>query len=150
MPSLLIELSAQGRWCHPGNDTLRRLAPFIHEELELVSIDSLCPGLSLLDRDAAEDSMFCEYRGSLVSEPRQLPWIDVEQTVLIAVNKMPGDDVALGLDYRANSTDPPVVANDWHGPSPGCIWREVARSFSEFCMAAGLLTKNHRPTKGWS
>ena len=32
--------------------------------------------------------------------------------VLIAVNRRPGDDVAIALDYRSSAEDPAVVASD--------------------------------------
>jgi hypothetical protein len=59
-------------------------------------------------------------------------WLDVEQAVLIAVNRILGDDVAIALDYRTNPADPRVVASDfWTNPHQ-CSWRTVTPTFSEF------------------
>lgn len=82
-------------------------------------------------------SVFHEARGSESSEPVSLPWLDVEMAVFVAVNQIPGDDLGIALDYRTGAMDPRVVANDW-GDRTGCVWREVAPSFSEFVRLLGL------------
>ena len=53
-------------------------------------------------------AFFREARGSRATDPLELPWLDVEQAVLIAVNRNPGDDVASALAayLRACSTLP--------------------------------------------
>jgi hypothetical protein len=44
-------------------------------------------------------------RGS-VTGPSDLPWLDIEQAFNIAVNRRPGDDVAIALDYRTTRLIP--------------------------------------------
>ena len=72
------------------------------------------------------------------------PWLDVEQALNIAVNRRPGDDVAIALDYRTGLSDPRVVGSDaWTGQHETgqfrYVWREVAPAFSVFAEALGLL-----------
>ena len=82
--------------------------------------------------DEAENEQFHEYRSSLC-EKRDLPWRDVENSLLVAINRFPGDDVAIGLDYRTSKEDPRVIATEWiDGSECGCYWREVAPTLSEF------------------
>ena len=65
-----------------------------------------------------------------------LPWLDPKKAVFIAVNRMPGDDVAIALDYRTGPTTPRVVASRWD--DTGSSWFEVAPTFGEFCALIGL------------
>jgi hypothetical protein len=93
--------------------------------------------------DSGRSALFHVVRGSVVG-PGDLPWLDVEQAVNIAVNKRPGDDVAIALDYRTDPSDPRVVGSDaWTGHHETgrfqYVWREVAPSFSAFAEALGLL-----------
>ena len=85
---------------------------------------------------AADDErysrIFHEVRGSKQLAPVDLPWLDAEKAVFIAVNQIPDDDIAIALDYRTDRSDPRVVASEWVENPCGCIWREVAGSFSEF------------------
>lgn len=50
--------------------------------------------------------------GSTQPEPVELPWLDVEQAVFIAVNREPGADLGIALDDRTSRDDPRVVASD--------------------------------------
>lgn len=61
-----------------------------------------------------------------------LPWLDAEQAILIAVNRNPGDDVAIALDYRQDAVDPRIVASHWDKNVKGAPWEEIAPSFSAF------------------
>ncbi|GAA3809791.1 hypothetical protein ACFS5L_44390 [Streptomyces phyllanthi] len=88
--------------------------------------------------DPRSSELFREVRGSSHRAPVELPWLDVEQAVLIAVNRVPGDDVALALDYRTSPSDPRVVGSDfWTNPRQ-CEWRVVTPGFSSFAQALGL------------
>ncbi len=90
----------------------------------------------------SEDPLSREYRGSKVTAPRDLPWVDVERRLLFAVNEIPGDDVALALDYRTSDTEPRVVGTDWDSGANACVWREVAPTFADFWSAlAGAASK---------
>ncbi|GCD94653.1 hypothetical protein [Embleya hyalina] len=88
--------------------------------------------------DDARCAFFREARGSTTTSPLELPWLDVEQAVLIAVNRNPGDDVALALDYRTDPTDPRVVGSDFRTNPHECQWRVVAPAFSTFATRLGL------------
>jgi hypothetical protein len=63
--------------------------------------------------DRHSSVIFHAMRGSRTAEPLELPWLDVDRSFFIAVNKWPGDDVAIALDYRSDLADPRVVASDW-------------------------------------
>ncbi len=93
--------------------------------------------LDLFADDAPLSQLFRVTRGSRMNRPSDLPWLDAERAVLIAVNRDPGDDVALALDYRTDVTDPRVVASDfWTDPSR-CSWRLVAPSFTQLMSMLG-------------
>jgi hypothetical protein len=65
---------------------------------------------------------------------------DVEKAFYIAVNRRPGDDVAIALGYRTDPSDPRVVGASWQQAGRfQCLWRQVAPAFSEFAEALGLI-----------
>ena len=139
LPVQLTSLLAQGRWRHPGVVTIAKVIPWFEDPLDFLT------SVAVMERESRSMDMFAddpsyaffrEVRGSTRSTPVELPWLDVEQAVLIAVNRMPGDDVALALDYRTNPLDPRVVGSDfWTNPRL-CDWRMVAPAFS--VLAANL------------
>ncbi|WP_021597279.1 hypothetical protein [Actinomadura madurae] len=95
---------------------------------------------SLDDLTDSEDlaRLFRQARGSAGPDPVELPWLDVDLAVLIAVCRYAGDDVAIALDYRTSIADPRVVASDiWTDPHQ-YAWRTVAATFSAFTGALGL------------
>jgi hypothetical protein len=128
LPPLLVDRLEQGRWRHPGDETLQRLIPFLREPVDfLTTVEALrFESSGLLADEPTTDTFFHEARGSKSAEPICLPWLDVEKAVFIAVNRFPGDDLGVALDYRGGEVHPRIVANDWHNGSGGCIWREVA------------------------
>jgi hypothetical protein len=139
LPSLLARLLASGRWQHPGDETLQQVLPWFAAPLEFL------PSAERMERESRSLDMFADdersarlfhvTRGS-GTRPVSLPWLDAERAVLIAVNRQPGDDVAIALDFREHLTRPTVVASDaWTWPG-SYIWRPVAPSFGAF---AGLL-----------
>lgn len=135
-----------GRWNHLAAEAIALIAPFIREELCFRTSEYQVPtGECLMGAAEDENEIFHEYRGSKIPEARELPWVDVEKTALIAVNKFPGDDVAIALDYRTCMTDPRVIGTDWatHG-GIGCHWREIAPTFTEFAIrfAESTTTQN--------
>ncbi len=118
--------------------------PWFEDPLDfLTDIDQMHRESRSLDRLTEDDDsaeLFGLARGSTLTEPVELPWLDVEHAFLIAVNRSPGDDVAIALDYRTNTADPRVVAGDlWTGPER-YAWRVVTPTFSEFAAKLGLLT----------
>jgi hypothetical protein len=141
LPVQLTFLLAQGRWRHPGDATMARVIPWFEDPLDfLTSAAQMERESRPMDMFADDPSygLFREVRGSTRSTSVQLPWLDVEQAVLVAVNRMPGDDVALALDYRTDPLDPRVVGSDfWTNPRL-CEWRTVAPAFSAFATDLGL------------
>lgn len=133
LPLLLIELLRNGQWQHPGDDALRMLIPFSMEPVDFLGISSIHRETSGLLRHADDPKtaeLFYLSRGSRASLPVELPWLDAERAVLIAVNRDSGDDVAIALDFRGNTEDPRVVASHWNdAQSP---WAEISPSFSAF------------------
>jgi len=90
----------------------------------------------VMDPDEAEDEYYSEYLGSQ-SSVRDLPWIDVEQTLFIICNRSPGADVGIALDYRSGKDSPRVIGGDWHSGG-NCIYREISPSFDAFVELLGL------------
>jgi hypothetical protein len=140
LPPLFVELLQQRRWQHPGDEALRRLIPFLREPVDfLASVEAMRreSSGSLADEPSVA-KVFHMARGSRSAEPVCLPWLDVEMSVFVAVNRCPGDDLAIALDYRTGATDPRVVVSDWDEGAAGCNWREVAASFSLFVHLLGV------------
>jgi len=142
VPPLLLTLLREGRWRHPGETTLVRMMPWFEDPLRFLTSVEVMAGesgaLDSLTEDDASDHLFRLARRTGQSEPPDLPWLDIDKSILIAVNERPGDDVAIALDYRTDPTDPRVVASDfWTEPGP-CAWREVAPTFSTLVDAFDL------------
>lgn len=131
LPPLLEELIALGLWIHPGSGAMRDAVPFITDPLQFLSSKEMMvfQTSALIFEDEEEDDSLLVYRGS-VAGGRDLPWVDAEKTLNIIINKEPGDDVAIALDYRPGVQCPHVVGSDWSGK--GYAWRKIASSFDEF------------------
>jgi hypothetical protein len=141
LPAALVALLEQGKWRHPGHQMMRAVIPFLHDPvIFLQSIDAMSResrgSVSFAD-DSDASEFFHEVRGSDYSERVELPWLDVEKMIFIAVNEEIGADVAIALDYRTSMTDPRVLASEWTG-GEGCLWRIVTPTFSEFLIRIGL------------
>ncbi len=117
---------------------MRAKVPFIHEPLVFLSSkdEMVFESGPLMGPFEAEHPLFSEYRGSVIGK-RDLPWVDVEQTLFLIVNKWPGDDVGIALDYRPGLHAPRVVGGDWHS-SRNCIYREICPTFADFIDLLGL------------
>jgi hypothetical protein len=132
---------AAGRWRHPGDEVMREVIPWFEDPL--VFLDSLdhmrreSRSLDMFANDPRSSELFRVAYGS-VAGPVDLPWLDAERAFLIAVNQMPGDDVAVALDYRSDPSDPRVVASDFWTDPHQCAWRMAASAFSAFADALGL------------
>ncbi|MEU6374930.1 hypothetical protein [Streptomyces sp. NPDC046909] len=138
LPAPILE----GRWRHPGDAALAGLLPWFEDPIDFLrtpqEMERESRSLDMFADDPPSAELFREVRGSSHPGPVELPWLDVEQAVLIAVNRRPGDDVALALDYRTCPADPRVVGSDfWTNPRQ-CAWREAAPTFSSFVDALGL------------
>ncbi|MFD7032418.1 hypothetical protein ACFWAR_30750 [Streptomyces sp. NPDC059917] len=142
LPAQLTSLLGQGRWRHPGDAAMARSIPWFEDPLDfLTSTEQMARESRSMDRfaaDASSSALFREVRGSDRSDAVELPWLDVEQAVLVAVNRRAGDDVALALDYRTDPADPRVVGSDFWTDPRRCEWRQVAPTFSAFVHALGL------------
>ncbi|WP_309380169.1 hypothetical protein [Cerasicoccus frondis] len=142
LPSQLLYLISKGAWKHPGDDKLKELVPFLGEPIDFLYSKEQMDFNSgpLMDNNETESCFFHEYRGSAFSDVRDLPWIDVEKSIMIAVNRSIGDDLGIALDYRTSSDDPRVIASDWSENE--CMWREIAPTFSTFCSMIELVPDN--------
>ncbi|MFJ3307382.1 hypothetical protein ACIPSA_30670 [Streptomyces sp. NPDC086549] len=141
LPAQLTSLIDGGLWRHPGDAVLAQVIPWFKDPLVLVSSPEQME-LASRSMDMFADDPYCaffrEARGSRATDPLELPWLDVEQAVLIAINRNPGDDVALALDYRTDPSEPRIVGSDfWTNPHL-CQWRVVAPTFSAFVTSLGL------------
>ena len=132
LPALLVEMIETGHWVHPGDEVMLAKVPFIRDPLVFLGSkdDMLFESGPLMGPSEIEQVIFSEYRGSAVGN-RDLPWIDVEQTLIIICNKWPGDDVGIALDYRTGLESPRVVGGDWHS-GMNYIYHEICPSFEDF------------------
>lgn len=90
----------------------------------------------------ADDPRWAQFfyakRSSKCSEAIELPWLDADLAILVAVNRVPGDDIGIALDFRTQAIDPRVVASEWYEGPKGCVWREVSGTFSHFVELLGI------------
>jgi hypothetical protein len=152
LPALLLELLADRRWQHPGDTVLHAIMPWFEEPVDfLTDVDRIrreSRSLDFLTADTATAELFRHASGRRSTGPVDLPWLDIDLAVLIAVNRIPGDDVAIALDYRSSPTDPQVVASDvWTDPH-GCSWRVIAPTFSAFTAAITSTATGTPPRTG--
>lgn len=89
-----------------------------------------------MENDKSEDEFFAEYKGSIHGF-RDLPWQDVEQTIFIIINKIPGDDLGIALDYRLDSDNPRVIGGDWQAENR-IEYKEVSPTFEAFVHLLGI------------
>jgi hypothetical protein len=137
LPPLLVELMKHGKWQHPSDKVLREIIPFLLDPVDFLKVEYMCLESSgFLADDEFSSKWNHEVRGSQSTEPVELPWLDVDKAVTIAVNREIGADVGIALDYRTNMEDPRVVASEWRGG--GHYWREVTPTFSEFVARIGI------------
>ncbi|GHI83399.1 hypothetical protein [Streptomyces xanthophaeus] len=145
LPAELTALLRQGRWRHPGDAKMAELAPWFEDPLHFLTsaeqMTSESRSMDMFADDPLSSKLFREVRGSSSGQagrPVELPWLDIDQAVLIAVNRVPGDDVALALDYRTDPLDPRVVGSDFWTDPRRCAWRPLAPTFTAFAEALGL------------
>lgn len=140
LPPLLLALLERGAWRHPGDVFLGQVVPFLQEPVDfLLSVEEMeLESRMQLAEDPGCSALFREVRGSAQAAPVMLPWLDADLAVIVAVNREPGADLAIALDYRTSVADPRVVASDWWSERNRCLWREAAPSFSAFVELLGL------------
>src|SRR6185312_14115493 len=119
IPDALLRLIETGQWRHPGDEALRSIVPFVHEPLDfLCSIESIQAQSASIRSSSLEGLGIVNSSSARSGDPLLL---NADRALLIAINRHRGDDVAIALDFRANATEPRVVASAWE---PGrCIWR---------------------------
>jgi hypothetical protein len=137
VPMLLQQLVGNGRWGQLSSALLRSVLPS--------DMDPVVPLRTLEDMARASRSELAEHgkvffieRSSVRGRAIELPWLDIDQAFFIAVNEIPGDDVAVALDYRLREDSPAVVASIYREGSSGTPWQEVASTFQEFAARLGL------------
>ncbi|MFF5234382.1 hypothetical protein [Dactylosporangium sp. NPDC000521] len=142
VPSALVVLMEAGAWRDPDPAALHEVMPWFADPLVfLTSIEWMRRenrSLDLFPRQASLSALFRTARGSRTAGRVELPWLDVEQAILIAVNRNPGDDVAVALDLRTSPADPAVVASDFWSDPRQCHWRPVTPTFTEFATRLHL------------
>ncbi|MFJ2218401.1 hypothetical protein ACIQVO_40135 [Streptomyces sp. NPDC101062] len=135
LPAPLASLIERGLWQHPGDEVLAKVIPWFEDPLLFVSNpEQMAFASQSMDMfaDDPHSTYFRQARGSSGISPLELPWLDIEQAVLIAITRNPGDDGALALDYRTDPSDPRVVGTDYWSNPLLCEWRVVAPTFSGF------------------
>ncbi|MFD5875861.1 hypothetical protein [Streptomyces sp. NPDC060322] len=141
LPAPLTSLIERDLWRHPGDAVLAKVIPWFKDPLAFVSNpEQMAYASQSMDMFANDphSAFFRQARGSRGIPPLELPWLDVDQAVLIATTRNPGDDGALALDYRTDPSDPRVVGSDFWTDSLVCQWRVVAPTFSGFVSSLGL------------
>lgn len=138
MPPALVSLIEAGMWNHPGDDVIKEIIPFLKEPVDFLSVDSMESESSGHLADFPDtSSLFHEMRGGGSVVVPDLPWRDVNKSFFIAVNRIPGDDIGIALDFRTgDESDPSVIASDWSDGT--CKWRMVSDSLSSFLQQIGL------------
>ncbi|WP_435207425.1 hypothetical protein [Micromonospora sp. bgisy143] len=143
LPALMTELLNAGHWRHPGDEVLRDLMPWFESPLDfLASVEGMrgaSESLTMFADDLPSSLVFRQALGSTANASVELPWLDAEQAVLIAVSRIHGDDVAMALDYRTDAADPQVVASDFWTDPEQCSWRIVAPVFSQLVEVLRLV-----------
>ncbi len=139
VPGLLTELMKAGRWKQPADEAVKNAIPFLREPMRfLLDVDDMVQESTGFLADSPEMSeLFHVYRGSKGTE-RQLPWLDVDKALFIAVNRIEGADLGIVLDYRTSLEDPRVVASDWQSGNNTHHWKEVESRFSDFVRKLGI------------
>jgi hypothetical protein len=147
IPPLLARLLDDGRWQHPGDAVLRRVAPFIVDPLDfLTSVEEIARESKSVAHPEYVCEIYRERQGSQQVEPVELPWRDLDRSILVAVNRSIGADVAIALDFRTNAEDPRVIGTYWSdvGWRSGWIeesgWMEITPTFSQFLGEIGIST----------
>ncbi len=134
LPQLLVDLLATGGWRHPGDEAVRRVIPFLSDAVDFLSIQQMeIESRGHLADNPSTAELFHDVRGARPFAANELPWRDVTRSVMIAVNREPGADVAIALDYRTSLDTPRVIASNWQWePTKTHQWALVSHTFPEF------------------
>lgn len=142
LPPLLISLIQEGRWRQPSDEVIRAVIRVLPGPVDFYLTEAAIRSATSGQRSLRSDRFLKIFRlaRALPGSPApDLPWIDTDLAIVIAGDRLPGDDVSVVLDYRSDLFDPRVVASEWiRGDPSGCYWREVSPSFSDFVNRLGL------------
>ena len=131
LPALLIDLIKQGIWQTYTTQKIRKVAPFLIEPMEFLQsieeIKNVSENPILL-----QENIFGIQSSRLLESNIEFPLLDYDKSIYIAINKYPGDDIGIALDFRKNSTEPCVVASDFNGHHPHCEWRVISQNLADF------------------
>jgi hypothetical protein len=134
IPILLRTLIDTERWQHPGDDVLRQLIPRLADPVDFRNwVPQNTVAAEIASFSPRDLETFKLYRNT-DDLHRPLPWLNADQAVFIAVNRIPGDDVAIALDYRDSVDEPTVVASCWP-ENKYHEWFLVAESFDGFARS---------------
>jgi hypothetical protein len=137
VPQLLLSLLQQGKWKHPGDAALRRVIPFLEEDMIFLPMTLIRAEARRFSSDRPSLSEATrEISGLGASHAVELPWLNTNKALFIACSRRVDMNIKIALDYRASLTDPRVVAVDWL--PEGRFWREVTPTFTEFIGRIGL------------
>lgn len=142
VPAPLARLIETGRWKHPGETALARVAPWFGDPLDFLTdthdMERQSRALDRLVDDEASARLFHLARSHGAADPVDLPWLDVEHAIIIAISHYAGDDTVIALDYRIDLANPRVVGSDiWTVPNQ-YHWRIITPTFCAFADALGL------------
>ena len=127
LPTLLTQMIEDRTWNQDIDPIVRDLYPTIEDPLMiLTSEESIRHTSKIYPTSKKEHASAHEYYGTHTTQ-RDLPWIDMEKLLFIAVSYEFGGDEAIALDYRNSSDSPSVVASSW--TDNVCSWIQIAPSF---------------------
>ncbi|MFD4948253.1 hypothetical protein ACFWNT_38515 [Streptomyces sp. NPDC058409] len=140
LPAPLTSLIDRDLWHQPGDAVLAKVIPWFEHPLVFVSnSEQMAFASQSMDifADDPHSAYFRQARGSRGIAPLELPWLDVEQAVLIAITRNPGDEGALAFGYRTDPSDPRIVGSDY--------WTDP------FCASGGSSHLHSRASaQGWA
>lgn len=145
LPPLFVELWNSGKWRQPQEKLIQQLIPWLNgpvefiEEMQWLELEN---SGQLADIPFAS-KMFQEYHGNNLKEKPDLPWLDIDQALFIAVNREHGDDLGIAIDFRTSLTDPRVVASRWCSNPHHVEWDLVTDTFSEFVHRLEMKTSSN-------
>lgn len=151
VPSVVLEAMREGGWPKGRirGSILQASGPFPADcDVELLqSLDEMVgeaseiSDISWLRKCADNPELASKYqvtRGTANAGPIELPWLDVEQALVIGGGADYGDDTLIVLDYRSKATEPRVVVNVWSQGRPLQVeWRELAPTVTRFMQMLG-------------
>ncbi len=145
-PPAFAELWSAGEWQQPDEALIQSLIPWLQGPIEFIEAMHwmVTENHTLLADHRYDARTWREYRGSVSPDKTDLPWRDLDQSLFLAVNRNPGDDLGVALDFRTSTDNPRVVASYWCGEREDyhVEWRLVTDTFSEFLTRLEMVVSN--------